>query len=59
MRAQHSSMRDYVKHTVYILPLILRLLKNQQMINVAFMGEAQRDIKKLQKLKGFTDINVS
>jgi hypothetical protein len=60
MTAQHSSMRDYVKHTLYIFPSILKLLKNQQMINVTFMGEVQRDIKKkLQKLEGFAGMNSS
>jgi hypothetical protein len=34
--------------------------KNQQMINVAFVGEAQRDIRtKLQKLEGFSGMNAS
>jgi hypothetical protein len=43
-----------------ILPSILRLLKNQQMINVAFMGEAQGDIRrKLQRSEGFGGMNAS
>jgi hypothetical protein len=34
--------------------------ENQRMINVIFMGQAQRNIKrKLQKLKGFTGMNAS
>jgi hypothetical protein len=34
--------------------------ENQQMVNVAFVGQAQVDIRrKLQKLEGFAGINAS
>jgi hypothetical protein len=53
-------MRDYVKHTIYILPSILRLLKNQRMVNATFVGQAQGDIRrKLQRLEGFAGMNAS
>jgi hypothetical protein len=41
-------------------PFDLEATENQQMINAAFVGQVQGDIKqKLQKLEGFARMNVS
>jgi hypothetical protein len=41
-------------------PFDLEATGNQQMINAAFVGQAQGDIRsKLQKLEGFTGMNAS
>ena len=53
-------MRDYVSLSKSTPLLIPRPLENQQMINAAFVGQAQSDIpKKLQKLEGFAGENAT
>ncbi|KAK1338582.1 hypothetical protein QTO34_019236 [Cnephaeus nilssonii] len=59
-KVQQLSMRDYVRHTGSTPPLDLRPQKNQTMVNAAFVGQVQPDIRrKLQKLEGFAGKNAT
>ena len=53
-------MKDYVMHFVSTPALDPEAPVNQRMVNVAFVGRAQGDIRlKLQKLEGFAGMNAS
>ena len=53
-------MKSYVRPSRSSPLLILELLKNQCMINAAFVGQAQSDIRrKLQSFEGFMDKNAT
>jgi hypothetical protein len=49
LRAQHSSMRDYVKHTVCILPSILRALKISKWSMPSLWGKPRGTLKESYK----------
>ena len=49
------SMKDYVKPSQFYTPFDSEAPQNQCMVNIAFVGQAQSDIRqKFQKLNGFT-----
>jgi hypothetical protein len=49
MKAQHSSMRDYVKHTIYMRPSILRLLKISEWSMSPLWGQPRETLEESYK----------